>query len=277
MIEKHLVDGLEVYDAKPEQPRSQTPLLFIHGAHAGAWTWVDHYLPWFAAQGYRSYALSLRGHGGSHEHELLHWQSIADYIDDVLHITDWLEETPVLIGHSLGGFVVQKALERRYAKGAVLMCSAPPQGMLASQFHLLFNHPSGLVDLNQIVEAGKKDPHLLRDMLFAEPIDDADLNRYLLRLQPESHRAIWDISIFHQAGLASLQRPPMLILGAEKDNVVSPFLVQSTAHTYGLPCKIFRGMGHALTHEKSWQRVAETIRTWLETEVDGASSDNQAG
>ncbi len=273
MIERHLIDGLEVFDARPDQPRSPTPLLFVHGAHAGAWTWVDHFLPWFAGQGYRACALSLRGHGGSHQHELLHWQGIADYVDDVLHITDWLGETPVLIGHSLGGFVVQKALERRYAKGAVLMCSAPPQGMLAGQFHLMFNNPVGLIDLNPFLENSQSDPHLLRDFLFAEPIDDDTVNRYLLRLQPESHRAIWDISIFHQAGLATLQRPPMLILGAEKDRILSPFLVQSTAHTYGLPCKIFRGMGHALTHEKNWPRVAETIHHWLEKDVNGAPTN----
>lgn len=267
MIEKHLVEGLEVFSAKPAKPRGRPPLLFVHGAYVGAWTWVDHFLPWFAKQGYPSFAVSLRGHGGSHQRETIHWHSIADYVDDVFHTIDWLEEPPVLIGHSLGGFVVQRTLERRFAKGAVLMCSGPPQGMLAGQFHLLFSQPAALLDLNQFFENGYKNPNAMRDTLFAEPIEEVEFNRYLLRMQPESHRAILEIAMFHQAGLATLERPPILILGAERDNVVPPFLVQSTAHTYDLPCKIFRGMGHALTHEKSWERVATAIKNWLEAEV----------
>lgn len=268
MIEKNLIDGLEVFSAKPESGSNAKPLLFIHGAYVGGWTWVDHYLPWFAAQGYSCHALSLRGHGGSQRRGYIHLQTIADYVDDVWRVMDWLGEMPVVIGHSLGGFVAQKALERRYAAGLVLMCSAPPQGMMASQFHLMLTQPSALLDLNQMLESGQSSPHVLRDALFAEPVDEIDANRYLLRMQPESHRAIWDVSIFHEAGLAALQRPPMLILGAEKDTVVPPFLVQSTAKTYGLQAKIFRGMGHALTHEKSWMRVTSTIREWMEKEVN---------
>lgn len=268
MIEKHIVDGLEVFSAKPANPGTKPPLLFVHGAYAGAWTWADNFLPWFAEQGYRCFALSVRGHGGSYRNQFVQWHTIPDYVDDVLSIVDWMAEEPVLIGHSMGGFVVQKALERRTAKGAVLMCSAPPQGMMAGQFHLMFSRPSTLLDLNQLLESGQDvAPNALREALFAEPIDDVELTRYMLRMQPESHRAIWEVSIFHEAGLARLQRPPMLVLGAEKDNVVPPFLVQSTAQTYGLPHRIFRGMGHALTHEKSWQRVAKAIRDWLEKEV----------
>lgn len=268
MIEKHLVNGLEVFSAKPDQNATQKPpLLFIHGAYVGAWTWVDHYLPWFAEQGYRCFALSLSGHGGSQRRNYIHLQTVSDYVDDVLSVMDWLGEMPVVIGHSLGGFVAQKALERRYAAGLVLMCSAPPQGMMAGQFHLLMTQPSALLDLNQMLESGQQSQHVLRDALFAEPADEIDVNRYLLRMQPESQRAIWDVSIFHEAGLAKLDRPPMLILGAEKDTIVPPFLVQATAKTYGQHAKIFRGMGHALTHEKSWVRVTSAIRDWLEKDV----------
>ena len=38
------------------------PLRFVHGGYCDSWCWEPHFLPWFAAQGYPSYALSLRGH-----------------------------------------------------------------------------------------------------------------------------------------------------------------------------------------------------------------------
>jgi non-heme chloroperoxidase len=83
-------------------------------------------------------------------------------------------------------------------------------------------------------------------------------------MQPESQRAIWDMSMFSLPNLHAMARPPLLVLGAEKDVLMPAFLVQSTAQTYGVPDKIFRGMGHGVMLEKDWQHVAETIRDWLD-------------
>ena len=41
----------------------------------------------------------------------------------------------------MGGFIVQKYLEARPAAAVALVCSVPPQGRIASQFHLLFSKP----------------------------------------------------------------------------------------------------------------------------------------
>src|SRR5690349_18737071 len=59
---------LELIAAEPPRPvagRDVTPILFLHGAFAGAWIWAEHFLPFFAAAGYPAYALSLRGHAAS--------------------------------------------------------------------------------------------------------------------------------------------------------------------------------------------------------------------
>lgn len=263
MLQSHTVDGLEVLSCLPSGTCQPTPLLFVHGAFAAAWTWADHFLPWFAAHGYRSYALSYRGHGGSEQHETLHWHSLADYVDDLIRVIDWLDEKPVLIGHSLGGFVVQRYLEHQPAAGAVLMCSAPPQGLMAARFHLLMKNPASFMDVNQLLETDFSNPNVVRNLLFAAPADDDVVNGYAKRMQAESQRALLDISMFHHVGLSSNKRPPMLILGAEHDALIPPFLVQSTARTYDLPHRIFRGAGHALTHEKKWPIVAAAIEDWL--------------
>jgi pimeloyl-ACP methyl ester carboxylesterase len=46
------------------EPHS-VPLLFVHGGEHAAWCWDEHFLDFFAAEGYRAVALSLRGHGTS--------------------------------------------------------------------------------------------------------------------------------------------------------------------------------------------------------------------
>jgi len=263
MIDTQTIDGLEVFSCLPARKSKHPPVLFIHGAFAGGWMWTETFMPFLADAGYACHALSLRGHGGSHGREHLDWHSVADYVDDVSKIVAWLGETPVLIGHSMGGFIVQKYLERHATPGAALVCSVPPQGLIAAQFHLMFQKPQLFMDINRIMAGDYADTTTLREALFAGVVDEEMLACWLTRMQSESHRALWDMSMFSLPNLHAMHRPPMLILGAEQDVLVPAFLVQTTAQTYGLPAHIFRNMGHAVTHEKEWPLVAATLRDWL--------------
>jgi len=262
------IGGLELLSCLPERPLPLPPLLFVHGAFAGAWVWDEHFLPWFAAQGFAAHALSLRGHGESDGHERIDWCSIHDYVEDVEAAIADLGEAPVLIGHSMGGFVVQKCLERQVVPAAVLMCSVPPQGLVAAQFSLLFEKPGLMVEINRLLGGSSVALDVLREALFAQPVSDDTLRRYYRLMQPESQRAIWDMSMFGLPNLRAMHKPPLLVLGAEKDVLIPAFLVQSTARTYGVPDRIFRGLGHGVMLEQDWGHVAETIRDWLLANVD---------
>lgn len=264
MIKTEKINGLEVFSCKPARKTARPPLLFIHGAFAGAWMWTETFMPFLAKAGYPCYAMSLRGHGGSDGREHIDWHSINDYVEDVTQVIDWLDEPPILIGHSMGGFVVQKYLEHHAAAGVILLCSVPPQGLIAAQFHLMFQKPHLFADLNSVMGGDCADITTLREALFAGEVDEAMLAAWLTRMQAESHRALWDMSMFNLPNLHQMNRPPMLILGAEKDVLVPAFLVQTTGQTYGLPVHIFREMGHAVTHEKEWPHVAATLRDWLD-------------
>ena len=126
-------DGLEVLTSIPDGklPVHKTPLLFIHGAYTAAWCWEEHFMPWFASQGYFCYALSLSGHGTSRGRKQLDNFGINDYVDDVATVVAALPAPPVLVGHSMGGFVAQKYLEQHKTPAAVLMCAVPPQGLMS--------------------------------------------------------------------------------------------------------------------------------------------------
>jgi pimeloyl-ACP methyl ester carboxylesterase len=50
----------------------------------------------------------LRGHGASEGRDRIRWHSIADYVSDVAQVAGQLSRSPVVIGHSMGGFTVQK-------------------------------------------------------------------------------------------------------------------------------------------------------------------------
>src|SRR5277367_2533824 len=115
---------LEVIDKGSVSEAHPVPLLFVHGGWHSASCW-SNFLDFFADTGYRAVAVSLRGHGGSPTAKRFHACSIADYIDDVHATAERLGGRPVLIAHSLGGFVVQRYLETRYAPAAVLVASVP--------------------------------------------------------------------------------------------------------------------------------------------------------
>ncbi len=255
--------ALEVLCRTPETDSGATPLLFVHGAYTGAWCWEERFLPWFAAGGRPVYALSLSGHGASPQRECLDAYSIDDYVDDVVSVASRLPAPPVLVGHSMGGMVVQKCLERFSAPGAVLMASVPPQGLMASAVGLMLQKPGLLFDLNRIMGGGSAQLESLHEALFHQPVDAADLQRYYVLSQPESHRAIWDMTLFNLPRLASGRIPPMLVLGASHDLLIPPAQVHMTARTYGLEAEVFDGLGHAMMLERGWLPVAGRIAGWL--------------
>ena len=104
---------LEVIDKGHSSAAHPVPLLFVHGGWHGAWCWEDHFLGFFAENGFRAVAVSLRTHGKSVTSQRLRTCSIADYVDDAKTAADQLDDQPVNVGHSMGGFVVQKFLESR--------------------------------------------------------------------------------------------------------------------------------------------------------------------
>ncbi len=255
---------LEVIARSPANgPGRGIPLLFVHGAYTAAWCWDEHFLPYFAGLGYDSYAVSLSGHGGSRPAGYLDSFSLADYVDDVAEAVQSLPAPPVLIGHSMGGMVVQKYLEEAAAPAAVLLCSVPPQGLMGSALGLMMSKPGLLTDLNRILGGGRPHPESLRDALFHQPIDAEILLRYYHRCQPESHRAIWDMTMFNLPHPARMNRPTLLVVGAEHDNLIPPSQVRMSAETYNVDPVILPGMGHGVMLEAGWRLAADTIAHWL--------------
>ena len=244
------------------EPR-ETPLLFVHGAYAAAWCWEEHFLQFFADAGYASYAVSLSGHGGSPGRKQLDSFSINDYGRDVAAVVAELPAPPVLIGHSMGGFVLQKYLERHQAPAAVLMCAVPPQGILSAAVGMMFSKPGMMKDLNNLMGGGKASLETLREALFAQPVELEDLKRYYRNTQSESHRAIWDMSLFGMPRIGRVKRTPLLVQGAEHDHLIPASLVEMTARTYGVEAHIFSGMGHGLMLERDWILPARQILDWL--------------
>ena len=250
----------ELREAHPAEPSRHPPLLFVHGAWYGAWCFAEHWLPAAAAAGWDAYAVSLRGHGGSETPEAFARVPLRDYEHDVLQAITELPSPPVLVGHSMGGLLVQRVLERyRAAPAGVLLASVPPDHGLESATSLLRHDPAALVR----ALAGRQ-PAPRPDTLYGPRTDAATARRGIDRLGPESWLATQQLVLPRRTGeLAS----PLLVIGGSEDRVVPPRAVVRTARRFGVQARLLRGMGHMLMLEPDQDAVLRLMLGWLDDQL----------
>ncbi len=253
---------LEVIDKGSCTDAHPVPLLFVHGGWHGAWCW-EHFLDFFANAGYHAVAVSLRGHGSSPAPKPLHKVSIADYIDDVRAVADDLGGRPVLIGHSLGGFVIQRYLEQRTAPAAVLVGSVPPQGVVRLALRVWRRRPSMTMEAwtDRTLLKFLATPALAREYLFCADTPESVVQSCMRRTGAESVRAAMTDPMVRRVRIRRVTTP-ILVLGAEHDGFVSVGDVRATARAYRTEPEFFP-MGHNMMLEPGWPEVAGRIDAWL--------------
>lgn len=257
---------LEIISKGSQRVIERPPLLFVHGAWHGAWCWDVHFLDYFAEQGYEAHAVSLRGHGQSEGLASLRWTRIADYVEDVVSAAKQLRCPPVVIGHSMGGFIVQKYLETHHAPAAFLLASVPPSGVLATTIRIARHHPLtfGKVNLTMSLYPLVVTPNQARELFFSPGLSDEEVHGFWRQLQDESYLGFLDMLALN------LPKPEkvnanVFVLGAEKDAVFGVEEVLATAQAYKTQANIFPGMAHDMMLEPDWRAVADSMLKQLAT------------
>ena len=249
--------ALELHHRAPAVDDGRPPLLFVHGLGHGAWCW-EHWLGAAADAGYPAYAVSLRGHGGSPGR--LRTARLGQYVDDVVATAESLPRPPVLVGHSMGGLVVQQTLARYAARAAVLVAPIPATPAVPSLVAIARRHP---LDALRIVVGGSLP--LRADYLFHE-LAPADAHRHTDRCHGESAVVQYQLLLHKPAG-KPLGAPPVLVLATPDDRLVPIRGIRSTAVRYGATLQEFPGMGHDLMLDARWREPFDAMIGWLETAV----------
>jgi len=255
---------LEVITRHPVSDPKPTPLLFVHGAWHGAWCWDEHFLSYFAEHGYETHAVSLRGHGESEIDKSLRLVRIRDYVNDVASVVRDFEAPPVLIGHSMGGLIVQMYLEDHPAAGGVLMASDPVRGVLGTTLRIARRHPVQFLKANPTwnLYTIVATPALAREAFFTDGLPGDLVAEYYRRLQAESYLGYLDMMFrLPKPGKVNV---PMLVMGAAEDAIFTPAEVAATAAAYGTEPVMIAGMGHDMMLEPGWKQAADPIMAWIE-------------
>ena len=248
---------LETIERRPDTPTDRPPILFVHGAGHGAWCW-QNWMDMTAAAGYPSYAVSLRGHAGSGGSLLR--STLSSYVDDVKRTAATLPGQPILVGHSLGGLVVQRTIADLPVRAAVLVAPVAARSGVRTLLSVFRQHPQ---DGLKILFGGSLP--MRHDYLF-ECLGKSEADGYLAQCGGESSNAQFQV-LFHRPSARPVGGAPVLVLGTPEDSLIPPVDVEYTARWYDAPLESFPGMGHDLMLDEGWRKPGEAMISWLDSSV----------
>lgn len=228
-------------------------IVFVHGMCHGAWCWEEQFIPYFERQGYNCISFNLPGHETEGSARRISF-SLGDYVQALHNVVKNLDEPPIIIGHSMGGMIVQHFLKTGYCKKAVLMSSVPPSGALLASLRVIFRYPGVIPHLllRNLLDAFKKYPHLMFNKAIL-------ISRYSHRMCAESFSAYLGLlkPISHTSSI------PILVLGGSKDALITVREFESTAKHYGAKLTIIEGGSHDLMLDEDYEKSADAIEKWM--------------
>jgi alpha-beta hydrolase superfamily lysophospholipase len=261
------METIEHIIQQPAKRTHKTPLLFQHGAWHGAWCW-QLWIDYFASLGYEVHAISLPGHGkSSFNKKHINLYTLKDYVETLASQAESISPKPVVIGHSLGGAIVQKYLQNHQLPGAILLSTLPSKGMLPMILRLIQRHPlpalSGLLTWN--VYEWARTPELAQDLFLNSKtgIDAIEFQKKLVR-----EATLPGIEACFPFAKINPAKTPVLVVGAEKDNIFTVEEQESTAKKYNGKSVIIKNEAHNLMMESSWQQTANVIDNWIANELE---------
>lgn len=259
--------ALEILKAAPSVPKPLGTIILIHGAWHSAICWADTFLPYFAEAGYNVIAPSLRHHGKSEGTGALRWQRIRDYAADIQQVVQNLEGKIYLVGHSMGGHVVQKYLElypESPVEKAVSLCSVPPHGVWRATLKAISKHPISFlwVNLTLSFKPLLRSTERVKELFFTDKISEKQLATAFKNVQDESYLAYLDMLVLDLPKPRKI-KTPMLVIGGGDDFIFSKKDVLATAKAYNTEGVVFENEAHNLFMESNWRDVAKVIQTFI--------------
>ena len=196
-------------------PREQGRALLVHGAGGDSYQWMAGVLPELFRAGYSVCAPTLPGHGRSGDRASF---PLSGLLACVAANAEAFEPS-VIVGHSLGGYLVQRHLESAPVARAVLLASLPPSVLVGD-------------DLG----------HVKEELRCAD--GRAVLDSALCEARSVNVGAVSSIGL--------------RVIGGTRDRVVPSAWVRYTARRYGVDVGFIEG-GHRLMMGRAATAVVQAI------------------
>lgn len=251
---------------------SKPPLLFIHGMWSTPHVW-DWFADRYRAAGYSVHTPALPYHDidpAEPPPAILATIGVQDYVDAIAAVVRTLPESPVIVGHSMGGMLAQKVAEATGARGLILLSPGPTaetQSISLAPLRTVF----GIAVKRQWWKQPTKiDAERARWGIFNEvPFDVA--NAEIAKLVWDSGRVLFQMSMpwadktrGARVDYGKLSMPALVVVG-DRDRITPIAVARATARalTGHTDYREIAGAGHWLFHDPVREKVAAEMDTFL--------------
>ncbi|MHA3789433.1 alpha/beta fold hydrolase [Flavobacterium hauense] len=255
--------------------KNTTTIVFITGAFISHTIWKNWKL-YFEEKGYTVLAPAWPFKDGSPE-ELRNTQhensivtlNLRDIICYYENIIAELSETPIIIGHSLGGLLVQLLLQKNIGIAGVAIHSIPPQGVVSLEWPFI-RYTFRLLGFFTAAKKTYLMPFAEWQHAFTNGMpEEQQIAAYYEFVVPESKLVLRDA--LTKVGKINFKNPhaPLLILSGSSDTMIPASLNYSNYKRYKDKNSVtdymeFENSNHFVLGLPTWKNEAAFVACWLE-------------
>jgi pimeloyl-ACP methyl ester carboxylesterase len=255
-------------------------VVLIHGLWMTPRSW-EHWVPYYESKGFR--ALTPTYPGFEVEVEALRADptpiATATVPATVAHLEDvvtGLDTPPILMGHSFGGTLTQLLLDRGHGAAAVVIDSAPTEGIRVnplSQIKSLFPILKNPANRHEAVGFT---PEEFR-YAFTNTLPDEDADRAYERYHiPAPGSWVWAYGLLANftpgkqetaVDYHNENRAPLLFIAGGEDHIMPASVNRSNVNHYKGKTTVtdyheFPGRSHFTCGEPGWEQIADDALDW---------------
>jgi 3-oxoadipate enol-lactonase len=230
---------------------SMPPLVFLHGIGGAARAWRGQ-LDFFRDR-YRALAWDMPGYGESAPLPDVSIAALAETLQDFLQQVGAMK--PVLVGHSIGGMIVQQLLAKhpRIASAIVLAQTSPAFGKPDGDWQKAFIE-ARLGPLDRGETLASLAPSLVKELVGDDPdIRGMRLARDCMASVPEATYRATMLSMlgFDQRNmLKEIVLPTLLLSGSKDKNAPAQMMTKMTTYIPSAKYVELEGVGHLANLER---------------------------
>ncbi len=253
----------------------EKPILMVHGLGCGGDAW-NVVAPLMATRGWTPYTPTLFPQFRVKENPTgqLSTLSLNDYVEackaEALAIEKSTGEEPVLIGHSMGGLLIQKMIEQGIGKAAILITPACPIDCAVQDLRTLFTFANAVLkgDPNLSYKVWKTGfkwgvlncvPRERHDEIYSHALYDSGL---VYENLGKPHLDTHKVGVIDERKIDC----PILTIGAVRDRATVIASVRKMAQKYariGGDYREYDGAAHWIIDEPKTSEMVGDICDWL--------------
>lgn len=249
-------------------------IIFIHGMFLTPKSW-DLWVNYFENRGYDCHAPAWPMH---EEPPAYLRKNIPEELGGLglstlyRHHVELLQKEitpPIVIGHSMGGLLMQKLAAAGLIQAGVGICSVAPNRMLALDWGFLKNSAS-ITNPFAGDQPYEMTPELFHQN-FGNTMTKEDSNSAYQSFAVHESRQVLR-NIMGEDGHIDMDQPhvPLLFVGAAEDQIIPSSLVERNALAYSDALSTsdfveFPDRGHFICGQYGWEEVARHVADWIES------------